>query len=227
MSDELCEDAFLEGAMERYGDAVYRLALCRLGSRADAEDVYQDVFLRLLRDTTAFRDGEHLKAWLLRVTLHCCVDLRRSAWWKRTAPLEAAADAAAPLSEEKGALWQAVEALPADLRTAVWLHYVEGYGTDRYAWLVIVDKGQTLTQEEAAAKVAISAADSVVTITPSFDVNRTGKVDVNDAQLVYDMYNGTYSNFTQVSVEKFLRADVNATKVVDHADAVAIVNQFK
>lgn len=94
---------------------VYRLALCRLGSRADAEDVYQDVFLRLLRDTTAFCDGEHLKAWLLRVTLHCCIDLRRSAWWKRTAPLEAAADAAAPLSEEKGALWQAVEALPTDL----------------------------------------------------------------------------------------------------------------
>ena len=107
------------------------------------------------------------------------------------------------------------------------MYKVEGYGTDRYAWLVIVDKGQTMTQEEAAAKVAISAADNVVTITPSFDVNRTGKVDVNDAQLVYDMYNGTYSDFTKVSVEKFLRADVNATKVVDHTDAVAIVNQFK
>ena len=107
------------------------------------------------------------------------------------------------------------------------MYKVEGYGTDRYAWLMIVDKGQTLTQEEAAAKVAISAADNVVTITPSFDVNMTGKVDVNDAQLVYDMYNGTYSDFTKVSVEKFLRADVNATKAVDHTDAVAIVNQFK
>lgn len=107
------------------------------------------------------------------------------------------------------------------------MYKVNAYGTDRYAWLVIVDEGQTLTQDEAAAKVAISAADNVVTITPSFDVNRTGKVDVNDAQLVYDMYNGTYSDFTQVSVEKFLRADVNATKTVDATDAVAIVNQFK
>ena len=105
------------------------------------------------------------------------------------------------------------------------MYKVEGYGTDRYAWLVIVDKGQTLTQE-AAAKVAISAADNVVTITRGFDVNMTGKVDVNDAQLVYDMYNGTYRDFNQVSVEKFLRADVNATKAVDHTDAVAIVNQF-
>lgn len=106
------------------------------------------------------------------------------------------------------------------------MYKVNAYGTDQYAWLVIVDKGQTLTQEEAA-KVAISAADNVVTITRGFDVNRTGKVDVNDAQLVYDMYNGTYSDFTQVSVEKFLRADVNGTKTVDHTDAVAIVNQFK
>ena len=106
------------------------------------------------------------------------------------------------------------------------MYKVNAYGTDQYAWLVIVDKGQTLTQEEAAAKVAISAADNVVTITRGFDVNMTGKVDVNDAQLVYDMYNGTYSDFTQVSVEKFLRADVNATKAVDHTDAVAIVNQF-
>lgn len=107
------------------------------------------------------------------------------------------------------------------------MYKVNAYGADQYAWLVIVDKGQTLTQEEAAAKVAISAADNVVTITQGFDVNMTGKVDVNDAQLVYDMYNGTYSDFTKVSVEKFLRADVNATKVVDHTDAVAIVNQFK
>ena len=106
------------------------------------------------------------------------------------------------------------------------MYKVNTYGADQYAWLVIVDKGQTLTQEEAAAKVAISGADNVVTITQGFDVNMTGKVDVNDAQLVYDMYNGTYSDFTKVSVEKFLRADVNATKVVDHTDAVAIVDQF-
>ena len=125
MSDGLREDAFLEDAMERYGDAVYRLALCRLGSRADAEDVYQDVFLRLLRDTTAFRDGEHLKAWLLRVT---------------------------PLGEEKGALWQAVEALPTDLRTAVWLHYVEGYGTDEIAEIVSCRPATVRTRLHRARK---------------------------------------------------------------------------
>ncbi|MDO4270232.1 MAG: RNA polymerase sigma factor [Eubacteriales bacterium] len=132
----LRSDEFLCEAMERCGDAVYRLALCRLGSRADAEDVYQEVFLRLLRDTTDFHDAEHMKAWLLRVTLSRCSDLRRSAWFKHTAPLEAAPDAAAPETDGHGELWQAVGALPDDLRTAVHLHYVEGYGTEEIAAMV-------------------------------------------------------------------------------------------
>lgn len=135
MQNILRSDAFLCQAMETHGDAVYRLALCRLGSRADAEDVYQEVFLRLLRDTTDFRDGEHLKAWLLRVTLSRCGDLRRAAWFRRTAPLEAAPDAPAPEQDDHGDLWQALRSLPDALRTAVWLHYVEGYATEEIAAL--------------------------------------------------------------------------------------------
>ena len=107
------------------------------------------------------------------------------------------------------------------------MYKVEGYGTDWYAWLVILEKDQTLTKEDAAAKVAVSAADNVVTIANGYDVNMTGVVDINDAQLVYDIYNGTYGDFGKVSMEKFLRADVNASKNVDSADAVAIVRQFK
>ena len=107
------------------------------------------------------------------------------------------------------------------------MYKVNAYGTDQYAWLVILEKDQTLTKEDAAAKVAVSAADNVVTIANGYDVNMTGVVDINDAQLVYDIYNGTYGDFGKVSMEKFLRADVNASKNVDSADAVAIVSQFK
>lgn len=107
------------------------------------------------------------------------------------------------------------------------MYKVEGYGTDWYAWLVILEKDQTLTKEDAAAKVAVSAADNVVTIANGYDVNMTGVVDINDAQLVYDIYNGIYGDFGKVSMEKFLRADVNASKNVDSADAVAIVKQFQ
>ncbi len=136
MQTNLRSDAFLCEAMEACGDEVYRLALSRLGSRTDAEDVYQEVFLRLLRDTTAFRDEEHLKAWLIRVTLSRCSDLRRSAWFKRTAPMEAAPDAAAPETEDYSDLWQAIRGLPDDLQTVIHLHYVEGYETDRIAAMI-------------------------------------------------------------------------------------------
>lgn len=71
------QEIFLRNAMETHGDAVYRLALCRLQNTADAEDVYQDVFLRLLGQPAESWDGEHLKAWLLRTALNRCADLHR------------------------------------------------------------------------------------------------------------------------------------------------------
>ena len=67
-------------AMADWGDAVYRLALGQTRSKADAEDVYQDVFMRLYGDATEFTSSEHLKAWLLRVTINRCRDLAKSNW---------------------------------------------------------------------------------------------------------------------------------------------------
>ena len=65
---------------ERFGPAVYRLAYARTGNAADAEDVTQDVFLRLLTKAPAFADDDHAKAWLLRVAANRASDLFRSPW---------------------------------------------------------------------------------------------------------------------------------------------------
>ena len=70
-------EILLRNAMEHHGAAVYRLALCRMQSVQDAEDVYQDVFLRLLGQEASAWDGEHLRAWLLRCTVNRCHDLHR------------------------------------------------------------------------------------------------------------------------------------------------------
>lgn len=76
-------DVTTEEAIERWGDAVLCLALSRMGNRADAEDVFQTVFLRFHQAPSRFEGEEHAKAWLLRVTLNCCNDLHRSPWKKR------------------------------------------------------------------------------------------------------------------------------------------------
>ena len=80
----LRSDAFLLEAMDAWGDVVYRVALAQTGSPSDADDVFQDVFMRLLEHDTAFESDEHLKAWLLRVTVNRCRDLARLTWNRRT-----------------------------------------------------------------------------------------------------------------------------------------------
>lgn len=137
-------DEFLEDAMHRWGNTVLRLALNQMGNVADAEDVFQDVFIRLLKDATPFTGDDHLKAWLLRVTVNRCHDMRKSGWKQRTAPLDeegpTAADAAATAAEARNLLdssvWEAVSELPPDLRAVVHLFYVEGYSTDEAARIV-------------------------------------------------------------------------------------------
>ena len=132
-------EAFMTRAMADWGDAVYRLALSQTRSKADAEDVYQDVFLRLYNDGTAFASAAHLKAWLLRVTANRCRDLAKSGWKRRTVAFDPVRDdVALPASADRDDLgvWNAISQLPDNLRTAVHLHYVEGYTTDEIARLM-------------------------------------------------------------------------------------------
>ena len=126
------QEVFLRNAMEVHGDTVYRLALCRTQNRADAEDVYQDVFLRLLDRTDRDWNGEHLKAWLIRTTLNRCADLHRWRLRRPTLSLEELPDAARP-DDEGAELWEAVGRLPEKLRTAVHLYYAEGYSAEEIA----------------------------------------------------------------------------------------------
>lgn len=93
-----------------------------------------------------------------------------------------------------------------------------------WVYLVMVDEG-TLTADDAKAKIT-SAQATFTTLEQTYDVNETGKVDVNDAQLVYDLYNTKYQDFTAVSMQKFLKADTNADGKVDVADATAIVSEI-
>lgn len=106
------------------------------------------------------------------------------------------------------------------------MYKTTAYGENVYSWLVIVDKGEAFTVATAEAKITQASA-TAEEVKQSYDVNETGLVDINDAQLTYDIYSGKYTDFEKVSVRKFLRADVTKDKVVNSADAVAVVKHSK
>lgn len=106
----------------RYAGDIFRLAYARTGQRTDAEDVMQEVFVRLLRARPPFRDGEHARAWLLRVAANCANDWFRAPWRRREGPLT---DSLPAPEHEDGGVVEAVLALPAKYRTAVHLYYYE------------------------------------------------------------------------------------------------------
>ena len=131
-------------AMRLHGGAVYRLALCRLQNAADAEDVYQDVFLRFFRQEAADWDSERTRAWLLRATVNRCTDIHRFRLRRPVLALEDIADTAP--ADEGAELWDAVARLPEKLRTAVHLYYAEGYSTEEIAALLGVPPATVRTR---------------------------------------------------------------------------------
>lgn len=131
--------------VEAHGQAVYRLAYARTGSREDAEDITQETFLRLVRAAPAFRDEAHCRAWLLHVAMNCTRSLFRRPWRRRDLPLEEAANAAAP-DGERGDVLEAVLALPEQYRAPVHLFYYEGLTVEQIAKILGLREGAVRTR---------------------------------------------------------------------------------
>lgn len=121
------------GAVDRWGPAVYRLACAATGNRSDADDVFQEVFLRYHRSAPEFASEAHEKAWLLRVTANRTRSLLASPWRRRSVPLE---DVYACSGPEESAVAEALAALPPGDRTLLHLYYYEGYRTEELACLL-------------------------------------------------------------------------------------------
>ena len=113
----------LEELYHRTRTAVYGLVLSYLKHPQDAEDVAQEVFEALLRSGKRFREPEHLRAWLLRVTVNKCKNLYRA---KRRTEVPLTEAIPAPEAAEPSVLDE-VRALPAPYRSTLYLHYFEGY----------------------------------------------------------------------------------------------------
>lgn len=116
---------WLEQEMKKHSDLVYRLAYSQVQNREHAEDIYQEVFLRLYQSDVQFQNAEHEKAWLIRVTVNCGKSFKTSAWSRHTVPLEEDLDMSKPEAEDTSDVTDAVCKLPPKYRTVVHLFYYE------------------------------------------------------------------------------------------------------
>jgi RNA polymerase sigma-70 factor (ECF subfamily) len=123
----------LEEFITRYEHILFRAALAILGDAPEAEDAVQDTFLRYLEKRPGFRDEEHEKAWLLKVTANGCKSRLRQ---KKRHPTLELLDIYPAKDQDSRELLEAVLALPAKERAAVHLHYYEGYSTDEIAGIL-------------------------------------------------------------------------------------------
>lgn len=126
MGNELLRtDNSFVAIMEKNADTVFRVCLVFMKNKADAEDIFQNVFLRLCETRPQFNDDAHVKAWLITVARNECKNQLRSFWRRKvTCVNEIVLPVKDPRDKE---VVKAVLSLPLKYRDVLYLFYFEGY----------------------------------------------------------------------------------------------------
>lgn len=95
------------------------------------------------------------------------------------------------------------------------------------AWCILTPETDVLTPEIAETKLSLQSGEMTAIGSAAFDVNMTRLVDINDAQLAYDLYNGKYEDFETINMQRFLNADANVDRRITVADAAAVASAIK
>ena len=136
--------------VETYSDMLMRIALNRVNSIAEAEDVVQSTFERLMRRQPHFENREHEKAWLIKTAIRICIDEARKNARHASVPLNE--EIAAAYSEESFELLDTIRQLPEKDRDAVYLYYYEEYTVKDVAKLLGEREGTTRSRLSRARK---------------------------------------------------------------------------
>ena len=136
--------------VETYSDMLMRIALNRVNSIAEAEDIVQSTFERLMKRQPRFETREHEKAWLIKTAIRICIDEARRASRRTSVPLNE--EIAAAYSEESFELLETVRRLPEHDRDAVYLYYYEEYTIREIAKILGEREGTTRSRLSRARK---------------------------------------------------------------------------
>ncbi|MBQ2938091.1 MAG: sigma-70 family RNA polymerase sigma factor [Clostridia bacterium] len=135
-------EKYLKEIIEKYSDTVYRIALTRCGIVENAEDVFQEVFMKFSEKMPKFKNEEHEKAWFIRVTINLTKNLKQSAWNRKVVALD---ENVVLKNEEKDDVYSVVCQLPQNYRTVIYLLYYEGYKVKEIAELMKTREGTVKT----------------------------------------------------------------------------------
>lgn len=116
--------------IKKYSKTVYKIAYSIVQNKSDADDIFQNVFLKYIRNHPRFNDETHEKAWFIRVTINTAKSYVSQAWYKNT---EAINEQIVYAQDEKTDLEFAIKQLNPRDRTIIYLFYYEGYKTDEIA----------------------------------------------------------------------------------------------
>ena len=127
----------LEKAISQYADMIYRIAVTITGNKADADDVFQETFLRLVKNQSKIQNEEHLKAWLIKVAGNCAKTMVMSPWNQKTQGLLGEdTKEMQGVSDKQNRLLMELHDLPQKYSLVLYLFYYEGYSVKEIAGLL-------------------------------------------------------------------------------------------
>jgi len=128
--------------IEKYSDMVYRIALTRSGTIENAEDIFQEVFIKFSEKKPNFNNEEHEKAWFIRVTINLSKNINKSAWNRRVITLD---ESITFENKEETNVFSVVSELPQNYKTVIYLSYYEGYKVKEIAEIMNKREGTIKT----------------------------------------------------------------------------------
>lgn len=143
----------IKGIYDQYHDMVFRIAFLYFKNEADACDVVQEVFIKLIKQKKCFNDEQHMKAWLMRVTANQCKSILRS-FWRKYRSDEQFLHAIAEEHHKDSNLLYAIMKLPKEAGMLLYLHYYEGYKLDEIA-KIMQRNASTIRSQTARAKTLL------------------------------------------------------------------------
>jgi len=132
----------LKQIIEKYSDMVYRIALTRSGTIENAEDIFQEVFIKFSEKKPNFNNEEHEKAWFIRVTINLSKNINKSAWNRRVITLD---ESITFENKEETNVFSIVSELPQNYKTVIYLSYYEGYKVKEIAEIMNKREGTIKT----------------------------------------------------------------------------------